>query len=151
MTLLKTKDFTLDISELARYLGKVNEIGSMNKMMAATYLRDFIEAQDIASNMLAAATYKDIQAKQRLEQLESIAYLDKAATYLNSKGIKDTSEARKQYISIDPDVITAADEKAQTEALVLLLKNKLSILRQAHDDVRKIAYGDTQMTAYEGM
>jgi len=31
------------------------------------------------------------------------------------------------------------------------LKSKLSQLRQAHDDLKKIAYGDQNLTSYEGM
>ena len=52
---------------------------------------------------------------------------------------------------ISETVLAAKDKKAQTEALVSLMKNKLSILRQAHDDLKKILYGDQNMTGYEGM
>ncbi len=141
----------VDITALATYLDKVKDIASINKMMGATYLRDFIEGQDVAGALLAKAVQADIRAKARLEQAEAIAYLDNASEYLQSKNIKDSSEARKRYVDIDPDVITAKDNKAKTEALVSLMKNKLSILRQAHDDLKKILYGDQHMTQYEGM
>ncbi len=120
-------------------------------MMGATYLRDFIEGQDVAGLLLAKAVQADIKAKARLEQAEAIAYLDYATSYLQSKNIKDSSEARKRYIDIDDSVIAAKDHKAKTEALVSLMKNKLSVLRQAHDDLKKILYGDQHMTGYEGM
>lgn len=142
---------TIDVTQLAVYLGKVKEIASINKMMGATYLRDFIEGQDVAGQLLARAVQADIKAKARLEQAEAIAYLDHASDYLVSKNIKDSSEARKRYIDIDEGVIAAKDNKAKTEALVSLLKNKLSVLRQAHDDLKKILYGDQHMTSYEGM
>jgi hypothetical protein len=142
---------TIDVTVLATYLDKVKDIASINKMMGAAYLRDFIEGQDIAGAMLAKAVQADIRAKSRLEQAEAIAYLDKAPDYLKERNIKDSSEARKRYVDIDPDVIEAKDNKAKTEALVALLKNKLSILRQAHDDLKKILYGDQYMTPYEGM
>lgn len=142
---------TIDVTQLAVYLGKVKEIASINKMMGATYLRDFIEGQDVAGQLLARAVQADIKAKARLEQAEAIAYLDHASDYLKSKGIKDSSEARKRYVDIDENVMMAKDKKAQTEALVSLMKNKLSVLRQAHDDLKKILYGDSHMTAYEGM
>lgn len=142
---------TIDVTRLAVYLEKVREIASINKMMGATYLRDFIEGQDVAGELLARAIREDAKAKSKLEQAEAIAYLDKATDWLKAKGIKESSEARKQYIDIDEDVIAAKDKKAMTEALVSLMKNKLSVLRQAHDDLKKIVYGDTHMTGYEGM
>lgn len=142
---------TIDVTRLAVYLDKVREIASINKMMGATYLRDFIEGQDVAGELLARAIREDAKAKSKLEQAEAIAYLDKATDWLKAKGIKESSEARKQYIDIDEDVIAAKDKKAMTEALVSLMKNKLSVLRQAHDDLKKIVYGDTHMTGYEGM
>ena len=90
-------------------------------------------------------------SKSALEQAEAIAYLDNAAEYLQQRNIKDSSEARKRYVDVDSGVISAKDNKARTEALVSLLKNKLSILRQSHDDLKKILYGDSHMTGYEGM
>lgn len=141
----------IDIGQLAQYLDKVKEIASINKMMGAVYLRDFIEGQDVAGVLLAKAVQADIKAKARLEQAEAIAYLDKATDYLKSKDLKDSAESRKRYIDIDEGVIAAKDHKAMTEALVTLLKNKTSILRQAHDDLKKILYGDQQFTNYEGM
>lgn len=142
---------SLDVTSLARYLDKVKEIASVNKMMGAVYLKDFIEGQDVAGGMLARAVQADIKAKARLEQAEAIAYLDNAADYLKARNIKDSSEARKRYVDVDADVITAKDQKARTEALVALLKNKLSILRQAHDDLKKVLYGDNYQTPFEGM
>lgn len=142
---------TIDVGQLAAYLDKVKDIASVNKMMGAVYLRDFIQGQDVAGQLVAKAVQADIKAKARLEQAEAIAYLDHASEYLKSKQIKDSSEARKRYIDIDEDVIAAKDHKAMTEALVSLMKNKLSILRQSHDDLKKILYGDQQLTSFEGM
>ena len=142
---------SIDIGSLAVYLGKVKEIASINKMMGATYLRDFIVGQDVAGQLLAKAIREDAKAKARLEQAEAVAYLDYASDYLKSKQIKDSSEARKRYVDVDMHVIEAKDHKAKTEALVSLMKNKLSVLRQAHDDLKKIMYGDSHMTGYEGM
>lgn len=142
---------TIDVTQLAVYLGKVRELASINKMMGATYLRDFIEGQDLAGQLLARAIREDAKAKAKLEQAEAIAYLDYASDYLKSKNIKDSSEARKRYVDIDDTVVNAKDHKAKTEALVSLMKSKLSVLRQAHDDLKKILYGDTHLTPYEGM
>lgn len=141
----------VDITRLAEYVSKIEELSSISKMMAPVYLRDFIIGQDVATTLLAKAVKADSKAKAKLEYAESIAYLENAKTYLENKGIKDTSEARKQFVNIDPDVIEAKDNKAQTEAMVVLLKGKCAELRMAHDDLKKITYGDTNMTSYEGM
>jgi hypothetical protein len=142
---------SVDITQLAIYLEKIKDISSLNKMMGAAYLRDFIQGQDVAGALLAKAIQADIKAKSRLDQAEAIAYLDRATEYLKDRNIKDSSEARKRYIDIDEEVMTAKDNKAKTEALVSLLKNKLSILRQSHDDLKKILYGDSNMSQWEGM
>jgi hypothetical protein len=141
----------IDITNLAEYINKIQELSSVSKMMAPTYLRDYIMGQDMAANLLAKAMQADSRAKAKLEHAESIAYLEKAKDYLESNGIKDTSEARKQYVNIDTDVMAAKDKKAQTEALVTLIKGKLSQLRQAHDDLKKITYDKGSDTSWEGM
>lgn len=142
---------SLDVTQLAGYLDKARKIASVPKMMAGVYLQDLIIGQDIAGQMLAKAVQADIKAKSKLDELEAVAYLDKASDYLREKNIKDSSEARKRYVDIDPDVINAKDHKAKTEALVALLKNKLNVLKMSHDDLKKIHYGDNNMTQYEGM
>ncbi len=141
----------LDITQLAAYINKIEESASVSKMLTPVYLRDFIIGQDVATNLYAKAVKADAKAKAKLEYVESIAYLENAKAYLDAKGIKDTSEARKQYVNIDPAVVEAKDQKAQTEALVILLKGKLSELKQAHDDLKKVTYADVNMTDYEGM
>lgn len=141
----------IDVTALAQYLQKVGQLSSISKMMGPTYLKDFIEGQDVAGAMLARAIREDVRMKAKLDQAKAIAFLDKSSEYLTSKGLKVTDEARKRYVDLDDDVLAAADAKAQTEALVALLKNKLSILRQAHDDLKKILYGDQNMTNWEGM
>lgn len=141
----------VDITRLAEYINKIEDMATISKMIAPVYLRDFIVGQDVAATLLAKAVQTDNKAKATLEYAESIAYLENAKVYLDSKGIKDTSEARKQFVNIDPEVIKAKDQKAMTEAMVVLLKSKCSELRQAHDTLKKIVYGDPNMTNYEGM
>jgi len=47
---------TIDVTRLAEYTKKISEIGSLNKMMAPNYLRDFINAMDMTSSMLSDTT-----------------------------------------------------------------------------------------------
>jgi hypothetical protein len=142
---------TVDVTALAQYLEKVGQISSVSKMMGPTLLRELIEGQDVAGAMLARAIREEGRAKARLDHAKAIAYLERSAEYLKDRGIKDTNESRKMYVDIDEDVAKALEHKNMTEAMVALLKNKLSILRQSHDDLKKILYNDTQMTNYEGM
>lgn len=97
----------IDVTELAQYTNKIKDIGTLNKMMAPIYMRDFIIAFDVTNNLLSMAIKSDLEASTVLDTARSIAYLDKAGEFLKEKGIKDSSEARKQYIELDEDVIKA--------------------------------------------
>lgn len=141
---------SIDVTKLVEYTKLISDIGGLNKMMAPNYLRDFINAMDVTSSMLSKATKAHLDAQNKLKKFESIAYLDKAGSYLESKGIKDTAESRKKYIDIDQDVVSQRDVVAQTEAMVVFLKNKYQAFRCAHDDVKKISFNEVQGTAFEG-
>jgi len=142
---------TLDITKLVEYTRKIKDIGSLNKMMAPIYLRDFIIAYDIANAMLASAIKCELDADTILKTSRSIAYLDKAGDYLTAKGIKDSASARERYVDLDDDVIKASNTKSRCTALVHLLKNKMQEFRMAHDDVKKLAYADEYNSPNEGM
>ena len=135
------------------YTKKISEISKgANTNLAPIHLQDFIMAIDVTGGLLARAIRTDLRADANVKQSEAIAYMDHAGEYLESKGIKDTAEARKRYVPINPDVVAAVDMKAKTTAMVVFLKNKLMEFRMAHDDIKKIAYsGDYNNTDYEGM
>jgi hypothetical protein len=100
--------------------------------------------------MLSNVIKAEIKADAFLETARAIAYLDRAGDYLKNRGIKDTSEARKQYVEIDDDVHAAIDLKAKATAMVTFLKNKLQTFRCAHDDIKKMVYADSYKTPNEG-
>ena len=143
---------TIDVTAILSYANKIQEIGQgFNKMTAPIYIRDFSVAYDLTSNALFKATRLDLEAEKELKMAESIAYLENAKAYLDSKGIKDTADARKHYILLDPGVQHAMDRKAQTTALVYLLKTKLQGFKSAMENVKKIAYGDLYLSPDEGI
>lgn len=142
---------TVDVTKLAEFTNKIKDIGTLNKMMAPIYMRDFILAYDLTNNLLSMVIKCDIEASTALDTARSIAYLDKAGDFLKTRGIKDSSEARKQYIDLDEDVIRASNIRAKTQAMTSFLKNKMQEFRLAHDDVKKIAYGEQYMSPDEGM
>lgn len=141
---------SIDVTKLAEYSRKISEIGSLNKMLAPNYLRDFINAMDLTSDLLSKATKLNLDAKSELEKHRAIAYLETAEDYCKQKDIKMSNGVREMYVDIDPNVIAAKDKYAATEALVTFLKNKYQAFRCAHDDVKKISFNDTQGTGFEG-
>lgn len=140
----------IDVSLLVKYTKKIKDIGSLSKMQAPLYMQEFIQAIDVVNVMLTSAIKLDIDAKTALNSAESIAYLDKASDFLKEKNIKESDSARKMYVDIDENVLSAKDFKARTEAVVVFLKNQLQIFRMSHDDCKKIGYGDQAATDYTG-
>lgn len=147
-TILDSEEFkrVMDISK------KIEDIHRhSNTMYAPSLLKDFIIGIDITINLLAKAVRDESRASTKLKQVEAEAYFDRAQDFLKNKGVRESSEAKKMYVSMDPEVLTAADEKAKLEAVLTLLKNKLQELRIAHDSVKKIAYsGDYSNSPNEG-
>lgn len=141
---------TIDVTKLVEYTKLISDIGSINKMMAHQYLRDFINAMDMTSSMLSKAVKANLDAKANLDKTRAIAYLDKANDYCKDKGIKISNGIREMYTDLDEDVIAAKDRYASTEAMVTFLKNKYQAFRCAHDDVKKISFNEVQGTAFEG-
>jgi len=143
----------LDISKVLKYQEKLEDLThGANTMNAPMYLRDFILAYDETNNLLAKATRYLGLAEAALKTAESIAYFDAAEDFLKQRKVKDTNEARKRYVPMDPVVQRAEGVKAQAEAMVSFLRNKMLEFRMAHDDVKKIAYAsDNNNSPYEGM
>ena len=140
-----------DMKRVAHYINKIQQLDKIKRMDGSSYLKDFIDGQDLINDLLLEANKSESIAKSNLDQAESIAYLDRANDYLQAKGIKDTADARKRYVNIDEDVKKAVDEKAKAEAMVTFLKGKLSVLKQAHDDLKKILYTDQNLTPFGGV
>jgi len=134
---------SLRLDRLVEFTKKIEDISKgFNAMLAPVYLRDFIMAYDFTNTMLASAMRMYGIADSALRSAEAIAYFENAPGYLQSKGVKESDAARKRYIPMDPDVQHADKVKAQAEAMVVFLKNKLQCFRLAHDDVKKIAYAN---------
>ena len=134
---------SLRLDRLAEFTKKIEDISKgFNAMLAPTYLRDFIMAYDFTNTMLASAMRMYGISESAHKTAEAIAYFENAPEYLESKGVKDTDAARKRYIPIDPTVQQAEKVKAQAEAMVVFLRNKLQAFRLAHDDCKKIAYAN---------
>jgi len=144
---------SLDMTGVVKYTEKLQDISKgLNTMLAPLYLRDFILAYDITNGLLSKAMYYLGQAEAALKTAESIAYFDNAPEFLEQRNVKDTAEARKKYVPLDPSVQKAEQVRARAEAMVSFLKNKLQEFRLAHDDVKKIAYAnDNNNSPNEGM
>lgn len=141
---------SIDVTKLAHYTQKIEDVAGLNKMLAPQYLRDFIMAMDMTSELLSKATKMNLNAKAELDKAKAIAYLDKAPDYCKEKGIKISNGVREMYVDLDEDVIKAKEKYASTEALTSFLKNKYQAFRCAHDDVKKISFNEVQGTGFEG-
>jgi hypothetical protein len=143
---------SLDLSKILKYQQKLEDLTQgANTMNAPMYLRDFILAYDETNNILAKATRYLGQAEAELKSAESMAYFDAAPDFLRDNKVKDSSEARKRYIPLDPRVQEAERVKSFAESMVTFLRNKMQEFRLAHDDVKKIAYAsDNNNSPYEG-
>ena len=141
---------SVDVTRLVEFTNKIKDIGSMNKMMAPNYLRDFINAMDLTSSLLSKAVKANLQSKAELDKAKAIAYLDRAGDYAKNKGIKLSNGVREMYADLDDDVVAAKERYAASEAIVVFLKNKYQAFRCAHDDVKKISFNEVQGTGFEG-
>jgi hypothetical protein len=139
-------DSVIKVEEQAKALAKYNDnlqnlAKASNPMNAPGMIQDFLLMYDETSVILAEAIHLQSKLKSEVEMVESIAYLEKSKDYLATKQIKDTSEARKMYIPIDQEVIDISSLQSRVEALVTYLKNKTVVFKCAHDDAKKLAYG----------
>ena len=111
-----------------------------NPALAPTYMRDFCVGLDVTGLLLSRAMADETMAGKKLDLAKSIGYFDFAPEYLDGKGIKHSDAAKTKAAILDPNVQTATEIKAKTEAIVVLLKNKAMVLRCTHDDIKKSAY-----------
>ena len=118
-------------------------------MLAPIYLRDFILAIDVTGVLYAKAIKNHNRAEAHAKRMESIAFMDNAGPALEERGLRDSAEARKKYVHMDPDVVAAYEVRAKTEAMVSLLRLKLQEFRLAHDDVKKIFHPLILELSYE--
>lgn len=140
---------TIDVSKLTQYSEKIKDISGLNTMMAANYVRDFIVAMDLCTDMLSKCVKANLEAKAKLDKAKAVAYLDRAPDYCKENDIKLSNGVREMYVDLDPDVEQAKDTYARTEAMVTFFKNKYQSFRCAHDDVKKLYY-DQKATGWEG-
>jgi hypothetical protein len=151
LTVIETGLNNLDLSRLKEFNIKLNNLGeNFNKMMAASYMRDFILAYDLCNAMYARAQQFTLNAKAAVDEAEAIAFLDKAPIALSNKSEKPTVEAKKAYVAMDADVMLAKDVYARAISTETFLKNSMFKFKDALDVV-KVLTKDTFLTPHEGM
>lgn len=129
------------IEQIAKYSEIVKNLAKgSNPMMAPMMLQDLLVAMDLVNVALGKAIMAEALASARLKRAEAEAYHHRASSFLQDNQVKETSEAKKYYIPLDPEVQSALQNKAKTEAISVFLKNKLQEFRYAHDDIKKMAY-----------
>lgn len=128
----------INMTQIFEYEQMIHAVATINNMNGAYYMREFLNAKELASSFYCRLMYDFEQAKNKAREKAALAYLEKSEFYLKEKGIKSTDEAKKQYIQIDPEYKVAKDRQDQMEALMTLMQNKVKKFQDAHDDVKKI-------------
>lgn len=140
-------DYSIPIEDTKEWSLMMAVCGSIKKLvqnsnpaMAPTALRDLIVGLDMAGELLGRASAEDIKAKDNLDRIKAIGYFDFAPDYLISKDIKMSDAAKTKAALMDPHVQSAQEQKSKTDAVLVILKNKVQVLRVSHDSLKKIAY-----------
>lgn len=131
----------IDLDVLDQYTNKLVEIRKItNTMIAPSYIQDFIVAYDVTNNLLSTMTAIYNMSSILKETAEANAFMTRATPYLESVSQKDTVEAKKQYMALDPIVQKATMLNKESERLVQSLRTKLQTFRMALESVKKMAY-----------
>ena len=129
------------MERIAKYSENVKNLSrGANPMLAPMMLQDVLAGMDVINEAISKAIVAEMHATAELKKAEAEAYHDRAPAYLREKGIKETGDAKKYYVQMDDAVQAAMRRKAQAEAILVFLKNKLHEFRCAHDDIKKMAY-----------
>ena len=151
LVIKEAKTLDVDITRIAQYSKKIEELGNdFNRLNTPDYLRDLIIARDITSQALFKITKCLMDAEDLVKKEESIAFLDRAEVHLTIKGSKDTVDARKMYVNRDEQVLKARGVYNQLKALERLIRDKVSLFKDAHDTLKKIVYSENN-SPWEGM
>jgi len=128
----------LEMRELLKYEGFIENIVSINNLNAPFYMREFLKAKELANSFYCRVMMDYEMSKDRSAKAKAIAYLDTAPEWLDKRNRKATDEGCKQYALIDPNYLKSREEEACLKALTEFLKNKMEKFQSAHDDAKKI-------------
>ena len=128
----------INMAQIYEYEQMVHAIATINNLNGAYYMREFLNAKELASSYYCRLMYDFEQAKNVARRAQAVAYLVNSEEFLKQKGIKSTDESKKQYVQLDSEYIAAKDNQDKFEALMTLMQNKVKKFQDAHDDVKKI-------------
>ena len=128
----------LEMRELLKYQGLVENLVTINNMNAPFYMREFLKAKELANSFYCRVMMDFEMTKDRAAKAKAVAYLDTAPEWLEKRGRKVTDEGCKQYALIDSQYLKAREEEACLKALTEFLRNKMEKFQSAHDDAKKI-------------
>lgn len=128
----------LEMRELLKYEGLIENIVSINNLNAPFYMREFLKAKELANSFYCRVLMDYEMSKDRSAKAKAVAYLDTAPEWLEKRNRKVTDEGCKQYALIDPIYLKSREEESCLKALTEFLKNKMEKFQSAHDDSKKI-------------
>jgi len=128
----------LDMTEIYKYEHMIEDIAIVNSMNGPLYMKEFLKAKELVSSVFSKLVLDYERAKNETKKQYALAYLERSREYITAKGLKDTDETKKQYVSIDPGYQKAKEEEDQLRAMSTLIGNKVDKFQNAYEATKKI-------------
>lgn len=129
---------SLDMTDLYRWEHKVEDIAIINAINGPLYMKEFLKAKELSSSYYSKLILDYERAKNETKKQYALAYLERSQDYIKARGLKDTDETKKQYVSIDNGYQQAKDTEDMLKALVTLMGNKVDKFQNAYEATKNI-------------
>jgi len=158
--LIKEIGIVIDYTEISKYEAQRKDITTLDIFSAPIYLRDFNEACDHVSNLLAKLELALSESIIEMDSQEAKAKMERAPIYFKENdilggGIKDSATLRETYLKLDPFYKVARQKVNALKALYKFLEKKMKAferdyysVKQIHD---KMSDAPSSHTGYHGM
>lgn len=117
----------------------IEEIKTANVETLPRLIGTFTVALTTMTNIVAGLEAQLSKAERELDWKRSLFFIESVDTFLLSKGIKSTADAREAAINIQPEIMSATVIRDQTRAALSFLTGKKKDLELAYHAAKKIA------------
>lgn len=141
--LIKEIGIVIDYTRIAKYEVQRRDLVCIDLTSAPMYLRDFNDACDHISNLMAKLKLALSAAADEMGAEESKAKLERAPEYFEKNdtlggAIKDSSALRDTYVRMDPIFRRAKQKVEALTALYKFLGDKYSAFERDYYSAKKI-------------
>jgi hypothetical protein len=130
----------LDLSVLAPFDRKVQEVASINALTVPLFMKDFLVGIDEATRLHARAVFQHEQSKDITAARRSMATLDRAPGALKEQGLRVNEEFCKQFAMQDEDYLAAREAEGYWKAMVAYLEMQIKKYQGGLDATKGVAY-----------